>query len=215
MNIMKKCKKCGAVQSDERTTCVDCGTVLGRPMDEAEEAQAEAALDDRLDGLAERAEDFYVSIPEKVMGILCIIAAVAAIVMLGLVSVESPKLEKLVPEHIQIFHYVGGTSYAVGFDPVTGKAYEEEIPQYYFIRSTELEKAATAALCAVGLCAVAAPSLLVPKFIWWLDTLKYRLWYDWQPSPTWFMVSGRKIAAFVTAVGGLIGVIYSYFLYFG
>ena len=51
---MKKCRKCGAVQNDDRTTCVDCGTVLGRPMSEEEEAIAEAALDDRLEGLAER-----------------------------------------------------------------------------------------------------------------------------------------------------------------
>ena len=212
---MKKCKKCGAVQSDDRTVCLDCGAMLGRPMTEAEEAQAEAVLDDRLDGLAERAQDFYVSIPDRVMGILCILAAVAAAVMLGLVSAEKPELEELVPDHIKIFRHAGGTTIAYGFDPVTGENYEEEIPQYYYIRGAELEKTAMAALLAGVFCAVAAPSLLVPKFIWWLDTLKYRLWYDWEPSPPWFVVSGRKVVAYLIAVIGIGGVIYSYFLYFG
>lgn len=211
---MKKCRKCGAIQSDDRTVCLDCGTMLGRPMTDAEEAQAEAALDDRLDGLAERAQDFYVSIPQKVMGILCIVAAVAAIVMLGLVSAEKPKLEELVPEHIKIFHHAGGTTIAYGFDPVTGENYEEEIPQYYFSRGTELEKSAMAALLAGIFCITAAPLLLVPRFIWWLDTLKYRLWYNWEPSPPWFVVSGRKVVSYLIAAIGMIGVIYSYFLYF-
>ena len=34
---MKKCKKCGALQSDDRSVCLDCGSVLGRPMTEEEE----------------------------------------------------------------------------------------------------------------------------------------------------------------------------------
>ena len=44
---MKKCKKCGALQSDDRSVCLDCGSVLGRPMTDAEEAAAEEALDDK------------------------------------------------------------------------------------------------------------------------------------------------------------------------
>ena len=38
---MKKCKNCGALQSDDKTTCLDCGTLLGRPMTEEEEEAAE------------------------------------------------------------------------------------------------------------------------------------------------------------------------------
>ena len=215
MNIMKKCKKCGAVQSDERTTCVDCGKMLGRPMTEAEEAQAEAALDDRLDGLAERAQDFYVSIPEKVMGILCIIGVIAAVVMLNLVGVEKTSLEKLVPEHVMITHSGLGTATAFGFDPGTGEFYEEQVPQYYYTRHRELENAGTAALIGMMSCIFAVPALLFPKFMWWFGTLKFRLWYEWEPSPTYFYLVTRKIAAFVLFGIGVICVIYSYFLYFG
>jgi hypothetical protein len=149
------------------------------------------------------------------MGILCILGVIAAVVMLNLVGVEKPKLEELVPEHIQIFRHDGGTTIAYGFDPVTGENYEEEIPQYYYTRNRQLERSATAALLSGVFCAVAAPALLFPRFIWWLDTLKYRLWYDWEPSPPWFVVSGRKIVAYLIAVLGIGGIIYSYFLYFG
>ncbi|MBQ9717817.1 MAG: hypothetical protein IJV76_07470 [Clostridia bacterium] len=211
---MKKCKKCGAVQSDERSVCIDCGTLLGRPMSEAEEAQAEAALDDRLDGMAERAQDFYVSVPEKVMGILCILGVIAAVVMLGLVSAEKPKLEELVPDHIQIFRHEGGTTILRGFDPVTGENYEEDIPPYYYSRRNELENIAKTALLSGILCVTAAPLLLFPKFVWWLHTLRYRLWYDWEPSPTWFALMFPKIFAYIFAVCGIGGVIYSYFIYF-
>ncbi len=34
---MKICKNCGASQSDERSLCVDCGSVLGSPVDAATE----------------------------------------------------------------------------------------------------------------------------------------------------------------------------------
>ncbi len=212
---MKKCKKCGAVQSDDRSTCVDCGTVLGRPMDEAEEAQAEAALDDRLDGLAERAQDFYVSIPEKVMGILCIIAVVAAVVMLNLVGVEKTSLDKQVPDYVMMTSAGGAFITATAFDPETGELYDAEIPQSWYTRHSELEDAGLSALVGLIACVGAAPMLLVPRFMWWLDTLKYRLWYEWEPSPTYFATVVRKGMTYLLFAMGLIGVIYSYFLYFG
>ena len=57
---MQKCRKCGTVQDDSRSTCIDCGAVLPKPMTDEEEKAHEEALDDRLDGMAERTEDFYV-----------------------------------------------------------------------------------------------------------------------------------------------------------
>ena len=85
---MKKCKKCGALQSDDRSVCLDCGTLLGRPMTEAEEAAEEDVLDDRLEAMAERTEDFYVPLRDKIMGIICIIGIVAAFVLMGIAGGE-------------------------------------------------------------------------------------------------------------------------------
>ena len=73
---MKKCKKCGALQSDEKTTCLDCGTLLGRPMTEEEEEAADELLDDRLDDLSERMQDFYVPLRDKIMGVISIIGII-------------------------------------------------------------------------------------------------------------------------------------------
>ena len=58
---MKKCKKCGAVQKDTRSVCIDCGTVLGKPLSEEETETVEEELQDNLHGMTERTEDFRVS----------------------------------------------------------------------------------------------------------------------------------------------------------
>ncbi len=85
---MKKCKKCGALQSDDRSVCLDCGSVLGRPMTDAEEEAAEEALDDKLETMAERTEDFYVPLRDKIMGVICIIGIIAAFVLMGIAGGE-------------------------------------------------------------------------------------------------------------------------------
>lgn len=202
------------MQSDDRMTCIDCGAMLGRAMTEAEEARVDAMLDDRLDGMAERAQDFYVSIPDKVMAILCILAAIAAVVMLNLVGVEKTSLEKQVPEHMMMMSANGAVVSATGFDPQTGELYEVEIPQSWYRRHSKLEDAATAALIGLLACVMAAPMLLVPRLVWWLDTLSYRLWYESEPSPTYFWTVARKVMMYLLFAAGVGGVIYSYFLYF-
>ena len=34
--MAKKCKKCGIVQNDERTICIECGNFLGKPLSKEE-----------------------------------------------------------------------------------------------------------------------------------------------------------------------------------
>lgn len=84
----------------------------------------------------------------------------------------------------------------------------------YYLRRRKLNDAGLVALIGLIACIGAAPMFLVPRFVWFIDTLKYRLWYDWQLSPTFFATVMRKIAAYVFFAVGMIGVIYSYFLYF-
>ena len=50
---MKKCRQCGAIQSDDRNTCLDCGAVLGRPVPAEEEKRMEEELSDTLYGMSE------------------------------------------------------------------------------------------------------------------------------------------------------------------
>lgn len=79
---MKKCRKCGTVQDDSRSTCIDCGAVLPKPMTDEEEKAHEEALDDRLDGMAERTEDFYVPVWAKILGFVCVACFVGTILFL-------------------------------------------------------------------------------------------------------------------------------------
>lgn len=212
---MKKCKTCGALQRDDRTTCVDCGSVLGKPMTDAEEETLHSALDDALDGMAERAQDFYVSLPEKIMGILCIIGAAAVLILLNLVGVEKTSLEKQIPEQMMVTYTGNVIITATAIDPETGELSDVELPQRFYSRRSELNNAGTTAFLGLVACIAAAPMLLVPRFVWFIDTLKYRLWYGWDPSPTYFATVMRKIVAHVFFAVGMIGVFYSYFLYFG
>ncbi len=188
--------------------------MLGRPMTEDEEAQAEAALDDCLDGLAERAQDFYVSVPKKVMGILSIFAAVASVVMLMLVSAEKPKLAEFIPENVMITSVDGAIVTSTAINLETGELYDVKIPQYYFNRMNELDDAALSALYALGFSVLAVPMLLAPRLMWMLSTLSDRLWYERELEPTCFAMIIRKIATYIAFGFGMLFVIYSYFLYF-
>jgi len=76
---VKKCKACGAVQSDDRSTCIDCGTLLGRSLSETEEKSENAALEDALESQAIHAEDMRVGARESVLAILSAAAVIAAV----------------------------------------------------------------------------------------------------------------------------------------
>lgn len=80
---MRKCRKCGTVQDDSRSTCIDCGAVLPKPMTDEEEKAHEEALDDRLDGMAERTEDFYVPKWARILGFVCLACIVGTILFLA------------------------------------------------------------------------------------------------------------------------------------
>ena len=80
---MKKCRKCGTVQDDSRSTCIDCGAVLPKPMTDEEEKVHEEALDDRLDGMAERTEDFFVPKGARILGFVCLACIVGTILFLA------------------------------------------------------------------------------------------------------------------------------------
>ena len=55
---MKICPKCRLAQNDSRQTCVDCGTILGSPVDEETAYQVEKARRESIADLEERSDDF-------------------------------------------------------------------------------------------------------------------------------------------------------------
>lgn len=202
---MKKCRKCGAVQNDDRTTCVDCGALLGRPMTEEEEYLAEAELDDRLDDMAERTRDFYVPLRDKIIGVLCIIGAVAAILLLNFVGVEKAKIKAEVPDS-------GMASYSNEvYITITGDGSPRRA--YPTARSRTLDKAGDYALIALISFIAAVPMLLIPQLMWELDTLKYRVFYNWDTTPSYFALVMRKALTYGLSVIGMGSILYGYYLY--
>ena len=203
---MKKCKKCGALQSDGRSTCIDCGTALGRPLSEADEELAEALLNDKLDSMAERADDFYVPIRDKIMGVLCIIGIIAAIILINLCGMEKRQIENNIPDGVSVTQSGGAIITMSG-----GSA-----PDYVFpsARSNTLDQAQMFAIFSIVGFIGAGPMLFFPKFMWLLDTLKYRLFYNWDTTPSYFALVMRKAATYILFAIGTCSILYAYWLFF-
>ena len=202
---MKRCKNCGAIQSDTRSVCLDCGAALGKPMSEAEASRIEAALDDKLENMSDRTDDFYVPFRDKLMGVLCIFGIAAAILLIVLAGAAKEKLGDVIPDGVTVI--VGSNFEGVLTD-------EAEIDVDSIRRMNALDDAMRYAIIAIICLAVACPMLLFPKFMWFLDTLKYRMFYGWDTTPSDFALYLRKIVTYIAYGGGMLSVIYGWFLYF-
>ncbi len=201
---MKKCKKCGALQSDDKSVCIDCGAHLGRAMTPLEEEAAEAALDDKLDNMAERAEDFYVPLRDKIMGALCIVGIIAAIVLIVLVGRANDDIRQAIPDNVIV-------NTSNGFTEILSDG--EGNYDYPHARVDELSRATLSAVIGI-ICLVAAfPMLIIPKFMWLLDTLKYRIFYGWDTTPSYFAIVIRKVVTYILFGVGVIAVIGGWYMY--
>lgn len=202
---MKKCTRCGAVQNDDRTSCIDCGALLGRSMTREEENLVEAELDDRLEGLAERTEDFYVPLREKILGVLCIIGAVAAILLLNFVGIEKKEIKGSIPDGVMISQG-GGFTVIMSADGASDFVYPTR-------RSHTLDDAGDLAVVSLVAFIGAVPMLLIPQLMWKLDTLKYRVFYNWDTTPSYFALVMRKALTYGLSVIGMGSILYGYYLY--
>ncbi|MBQ7921802.1 MAG: hypothetical protein IJ325_04385 [Clostridia bacterium] len=192
---MKKCKKCGTVQNDDRSTCVDCGAVLGSPMTEKETELHKAELDDKLEGMAERTEDFYVPPRDKVMGILCIFGVIAAVVLLILCGTAQKGIPGEIPDDVM---FSGGHSHEYHFQQA---------------RLNTIDTVQILSLLGLTILIFAGIMLLFPKFMWQLSTLRYRLFHGWDTTPSDFALFLRKTAAYILFVLGMGCVIVAYWVY--
>ena len=203
---MKKCKKCGAVQSDDRNTCLDCGAVLGKPVSAEEEARMEDEFSDTLYGMSERTEDFYVSPLERFLGIFSILAAVALIVMLNVIGMWNDALEKQeIAAEGYLSYQIGnsGTVYYVTEDGVSGVVTGGDTGAV----GRALENAGIASLFGIVCYAGAALFFLCPKFLWQMETLKHRMWYHGDITPSDFALISYKVMQYLFFAAGCIAAI--------
>ena len=198
---MKKCRYCGTPQSDERHTCVDCGRPLGKSLS-AEEAEAiEDALDDQLDAMSDRTDAFYVSRTDKIFGCLGILGLIAAVILTAISGTE--------------LNHIYDARDAALIDAIqSGNPFGEATARFSPTRASVLDQCVYGALIAIVFFIFSVPSLLFPKFIWFLDTIGVRLKYDFDPSPSAFAEASMKLSKYIGITIGCIALAYAAWMYF-
>ncbi len=199
---MKKCKKCGALQSDDRATCLDCGAVLGKPLSEAEEYAEDVSLHGQLDDLSEKAEDFHVSAVDKIFGITAIVACAVLIVMLNIVGVRTAEYNSQIPDNVMIST---GNVFTTIMGP-GGDDYDNSVSAAQNILRKTDYLSVTGGYALVGLiCFIAsALLLLIPKVVWYFETARYRIRFSSDPSPSYYAMTVYKIMKYALFAAGAV-----------
>ena len=194
---MKKCKHCGAVQSDDNMICMDCSSPLGFSMSEQENEAAESAIKEKVDAMAEHADEFYVSLRDKVMGYACIFFSVVALVLILLASHQYNKLE---PDRVtQMGEFI---------------LPDEVVLTLPTERMNQLSDAMTCGLITIITAVFSCLMLLLPRLMWLWDTWKYRAFHGWDTPPSHFAMLSRKISAYIAWAISVGSLIYGWILFF-
>lgn len=168
---MKKCRKCGALQSDERTLCIDCGALLGDAMNAAEEKQAQDTLSDTLTGMADRTEPFHVTPRDRLLGIVSFAAAAVLLLAVTVLASFVKSAREDMPQGVLV-------ESGDGLVTVIGSGEEGDVAEAErILRETEqLENTALIAVPAIALLINAAVMFLFPKFSWRIGSFRHRLY---------------------------------------
>ena len=202
---MKKCIKCGAIQNDSRHHCIDCGEKLGKPLSEAEAVEIEQKLDKTLDDMSDRTEKFYVPLRDKIMGAISAIGIIAAIILLILVGRANNQIEASIPDGVIVDRGAGFTTI------ISDGEVDYQYPSAYKER---IDSAGASALISLFCFAMAIPMLTIPKVMWFLTTLRYRIFFNWDTTPSDFALFIHKAISYILFASGVIGVLYGYWLFF-
>ena len=198
---MKKCKNCGAIQSDDQTVCLDCSVPLGNSMTDAEENAADAVFEKKLNNMAEQTDDFYVPRHDKIMGYACILLIVASIVLMTLAHQAQRTISETLVSEITINDHTVALPDGVAFS----------VPSQ---RETQLNEAKGLGLICILASAFACPMLLIPRIMWFLDTLGYRIFHGWDTPRSYYAKVSRKIGTYIIFGIALIALSYGWLLYF-
>ena len=194
---MKKCKHCGAVQSDDNMICMDCSSPLGSSMSEQENEAAESAIKEKVDAMAEHADEFYVSLRDKMMGYACIFFSVVALVLILLASHQYNKLE---PDRVtQMGEFI---------------LPDEVVITLPTKRMNQLSDAMGCGWITIITAIFSCLMLLLPRLMWLWDTWKYRAFHGWDTPPSHFAMLSRKISAYIAWAISVVSLIYGWILFF-
>ena len=202
---MKKCTKCGAIQNDNRHHCVDCGEKLGKPLSKSEALEIEEQLDNALDDMSDRTEDFYVPLRDKIMAVISVLGIIAAIILLILVGRANNQIEASIPDGVIVDRGAGYTTI------ISDGEVDYQYPSAYKER---VDSAGISGLIALFCFAAAIPMLTIPKVMWFMTTLRYRIFFNWDTTPSDFALFIGKAITYILFASGIIGVLYGYWIFF-
>ena len=201
---MKKCRYCGTPQSDERHTCVDCGRPLGKSLS-AEDAEAiEDALDDQLDAMSEYRDVFEVSCTDRILGILGIVGLIASCLLFAVSQTEINRMNRELQEALMAAAMAGEPLFEITRST-------EPLPP---TRSDYLDSTVKGSVVAIAFFLESCTLLLFPKFIWFISTIRDRLWYADEPTPSAFAESMMKFSKYGGFVIRCIALAFAAWMYF-
>lgn len=202
---MKKCSKCGALQSDDKRHCIDCGSLLGKSLTASEEKAEKSAIGSKVDAMADAAEDFYVPRRDKIMAILCVIGIVMAVLLLIFCYGANAEINDSIPSGVTVENSGGSVSI---ISPGDTPNYD-----YPIERVNTIGNAVICALISIVCFIVAIPMLIFPKVTWFFATLRYRLFFNSDPSPSDFAVIFFKVITYLLFGAAIISLVDGYLLF--
>lgn len=203
---MKKCKYCGTPQSDERHTCVDCGKVLGRPLSAEEANSVEDALDAKINQTAFHEDVFEVTRKSKILGIIGIVGLIAACILFAVSQTELNHMNREFKEALR--------EAAMAGDPFAAIEIVDPTKPRQPSREDDLADSVSGAAIAVIFYLISIVLLLVPRLFWWWDTLRCRIRYQEEPTPSAFDAACMKFFKYAGLVIGTAALAYSAWMYF-
>ena len=203
---MKKCSSCGAVQSDSRTVCIDCGARLGAPVSSDEEAAINKATDEKIDRAGEKTELFYTPLVLRIFGFVSAAAVAALVILLCITSSQLGSVKREMNDRMGVLGVVtAGSSSLVFVDGST----ELSVLFEYSERIDGLEHVSIMALISLVLLIIPTLIFLFPKAIWSLDTWVMRNAYGVGAEPTLTWITAARVISVILFALGAAGTVYS------
>ena len=188
---MKKCTNCGAVQSNKRNVCIDCGERLGSPISYEEEQMAESVLSEKVEKMAPETDMFFVSLADRIVGVTAIVLTVTLIIMMNVAAGQLKELRR------------GNTSeqYSISdYGSISEYVHESTA------RERALDLAGGMAFGGILPSAFSAYMLLFPRVGWTLDTWGYKRWikFNAEIEPTDTYRNAHRLCGYVLFTIGCI-----------
>ncbi len=117
--------------------------------------------------------------------LLTVLSVVIAIVLLPMISEKQEILQEFMHAQAQKMETDFSTIYVVSSD------------NPYQPRLNRLDKAVYAAINAIGIGIPTALDALFPKFGWYIDSWRHRIWFRGEPEPSAFYIDFLKITRFL------------------